>query len=396
MTFQGEQLSDFQTVGNVTTNGLQAWDIKLGRRVIGQYLLQVNYQVPLAEQSTETALRGVLAAEVNSQRGFATVESAGRLQVRVDNLPASLQPTERQAIPRVLQKDMPAAAANFTYSLVDPNFELPLKLERHEAAKLLPARVNDVTFTSVISDAGVMLTQAHLDISPGDMRLLHLTLPPDAHFWFAFVDQNGVWPWRENDEILIPLEQSSRGDQSVPVEIYFSSSAGRPDGHALDLSLLAPKFDLPLENLIWQVYLNDKWQVKKWSGTLQLQQQQIVNTGGALDLQTYLQGETNREQAITSQAEQMLAQGNSALQNGDPRQARRAFESAYGLSTHDGAFNEDARVELNKLKLQQALMGLNVRQAAVSGANGVIGNELNQLRNNKDANYTQEDAQSGD
>ena len=393
VTFQGDQLSDFQVEDNMVTNGLQAWNIKLSRRVIGQYLLQANYQVHLPEQSTEAVLRGVLAADVDSQRGFATVESAGRLQVRVDNLPASLQPTEWQAIPRVLQKDMPAAAANFAYSLVDPDFELPLKLERHEAAKLLPAHVNDVTFTSVISDSGVMLTEARLDILPGDMRLLHFTLPPDAHFWFAFVDENGAWPWREGSQILIPLEQSSRSDQPVPVEIYFSSSVGKPDGRVLDLSLLAPKFDLPLENLTWQVYLGDKWQVKKWKGALQLQQQQIVDNGDAFDLQTYLQDETNREQAITSEAEQMLALGNSALQNGDPQQARRAFESAYGLSTHDEAFNEDARVELNNLKLQQALMGLNARQAVVAGANGVIGDELNQLRNNKDANYTQADAQ---
>ena len=89
----------------------------------------------------------------------------------------------------------------------------------------------------------------------------------------------------------------------------------------------------------------------------------------------------------------MLALGNSALQNGDPHSARRAFESAYELSTHDEAFNEDARVQLNNLKLQQALMGLNVRQAAVSGASDAVGGRLNQLRNNKDANYTQQDAQ---
>ncbi|HTV39305.1 MAG TPA: hypothetical protein VMF08_01910 [Candidatus Sulfotelmatobacter sp.] len=393
VTFQGDQLSDFQAADNVTTNGLQAWDIKLSRRVIGQYLLQASYQVHVPEQSTETALRGVLAADVNSQRGFVTVESAGRLEVGVDNLPASLQPTEWQAIPRALQKDMPPAAANFAYSLVEPDFELPLKLQRHEAAKLLPARVNDVTFTSVISDAGVMLTQARLDILPGDMRLLHLTLPPDAHYWFAFVDQNGVWPWREDDQILIPLDQSSRGDQPVPVEIYFSSSVGKPDGRALDLSLLAPKFDLPLQNLTWQVYLSRKWQVKKWSGTLQFQQQQIVDNGETFDIQDYLQTQTNWEQEKTSEAERMLELGNSALQNGDPQQARRAFESAYGLSTHDEAFNEDARVELNNLKLQQALMGLNARQAAVAGANGVIGEELKQLRNNRDANYTQQDAQ---
>lgn len=393
VTFQGDQLSDFQIADNVVTNGLQAWDIKLGRRIIGQYLLQANYQVHVPEESTETILRGVVAADVDSQRGYVTLESAGRLEVGVDNQPASLQPTEWQAIPRALQKDLPTAAANFAYSLVEPDFELPLKLERHEAAKLLPARVNDVTFTSVISDAGVMLTQARLDILPGDMRLLHLTLPQDAQFWFAFVDQNGVWPWREGDQILIPLDQSSRADQPVPVEIYFSSSVGKPDGRALDLRLLAPKFDLPLENLTWQVYLNQKWQVKKWSGTLQLQQQEIVDNSQAFDLQNYLQTQTNWEQERTSEAQQMLALGNSALQNGDPQQARRAFESAYGLSTHDEAFNEDARVELNNLKLQQALMGLNARQAAVAGANGAIGEELKQLRNNRDANYTQQDAQ---
>ena len=196
--------------------------------------------------------------------------------MRVDNLPASLQPTEWQGIPRALQKDLPTESASFAYRLVEPDFELPLKLERHEAAKLLPARVNNITFTSVISDAGVMLTQARLEILPGDKRLLHLTLPEGANFWFAFVNQNGVWPWREADQILIPLEQQSRGDQPVPVEIFFSSDVGKAGGGALDLDLLAPKFDLPLENLTWRVFLNDKWQVKKWSGALQLQQSEIV------------------------------------------------------------------------------------------------------------------------
>src|SRR5208283_101694 len=234
-----------------------------------------NYQTPLAGQSAETVLRGVLAANVNLQRGFVNVQSAGRLQVRVDDLPASLQPTEGQGIPRTLQKGLPAMAANFAYRIVEPDFQLPLKLERHDAAKLLPARVNDITFTSVISDAGVMLTQARLDILPGDKRLLHLTLPPGANFWFAFVNQNGVWPWREGDKILIPLEQQSRGDQPVPVEIYFSSDAGKSGARALDLNLVAPKFDLPLENLSWRVFLNDRWQLKEWSGALQLQQQQV-------------------------------------------------------------------------------------------------------------------------
>jgi len=392
VTFQGDQVADFLAQNDTVTNGLQAWEIKLRRRVIGQHLLQVSYQVPLAGQSAETVLRGVLAADVNLQRGFVAVQSAGRLQLRVDDLPVSLQPTEWQGIPRSLQKDLPAMAANFTYRLVEPDFHLPLKLERHPAAKLLPARVNAITLTSVISDAGIMLTQARLDLLPGDKRLLHLTLPRDANFWFAFVNQSGVWPWREADQILIPLAQPSRGDQPVPVEIFFSSTVGQPGRRALDLSLLAPKFDLPLENLTWRVFLNDRWEVKTWSGALQLQQQEIVGGGGGLDLQGYLQDESSLQRRKTKEAEQLLALGNTALQNGNPQQARRAFESAYGLSAHDEAFNEDARVQLNNLKLQQALVGLNVRQAAVSGG-GAAGGKLSELRNDKEGNYTQQDAQ---
>jgi hypothetical protein len=328
------------------------------------------------------------------QRGFVTVQSGGRLQLRVDDTPASLQPAEWQSIPRALQQDLETVSASFAYRLVEPDFQLPLKLERHEAAKLLPARVNNITFTSVISDAGAMLTQVRLEILPGDKRLLHFTLPKNvnAKFWFAFVNQNGVWPWREGDDILIPLEQQSRGDQAIPVEIFFSSEVGKANSSSLDLNLIAPKFDLPLEDITWRVFLNDKWSVKKWNGTLQLQQQEIVSGAGAIDLQNYLSNESSLQQQKTQQAEQMLALGNTALQNGDPQQARRAFESAYGLSRNDAAFNEDARVELNNLKVQQALVGLNARQSAVNGDNAALGGKFRDLRSRKDNNYTQQDA----
>jgi hypothetical protein len=248
--------------------------------------------------------------------------------------------------------------------------------------------------TSVISDAGVMLTQVQLEMLPGDKRLLSVKLPKDAHYWFAFVNQNGVWPWRAGDSILIPLEQQSRDGKPVPVEIFYSSQVGQPGGRALDLELLAPKFDLPLENIMWRVHLNDKWQVNNWTGTLQLQEQQVAPVATTLDLNSYLQGEAARQRGKTQEAEQMLAFGNSALEKGDPQQARRAFQSAYGLSQSDAAFNEDARVQLHNLKLQQALVGLNVRQAASAGdpALAGLGGRFRDLRGAKELNYTQQDA----
>ena len=394
VSFKGDQVSDFLQVAGAVTNGLQQWEVKLHRRVIGQYLLQVSYQTLIADQASETLLRGVQAADVNLQRGFVTVQAGGRLQVRGDAPPAALQPTEWQSIPRALQQDLQTASANFAYRLVEPGFQLPLKLDRHEATKLLPARVNSVAFTSVISDDGVMLTQVRLEMQPGDKRLLHLTLPGDAKFWFAFVNQNGVWPWREGDKILIPLEQQSRAGKLLPVEFFYSSKIGKTGSRSLDLQLLAPKFDLPLENISWRVFLNEKWHVKNTGGTLQLQTEELVARPAAVDVQGYLQNESLLQREKTKEAEEMLALGNTWLEKGNPQQARRAFQAAYGLSQGDDAFNEDARVQLNNLKLQQALVGLNVRQAATTGDDAALGGKLRELRGRKDVNYTQQDAKA--
>jgi hypothetical protein len=206
------------------------------------------------------------------------------------------------------------------------------------------------------------------------------------------VNQNGVWPWRDQDQLLLPLEQQARRDQALPVELFYSCKIGAADGRSLDLELLAPKFDLPLENITWRVSLNDKWRLQKWSGSLQLQQQEALPQTASLDLQRYLQGEEARQRQQTKQAEDFLAAGNSALQQGDPQQARRAFQAAFGLSTHDAAFNEDARVQLHNIKLQQALIGLNVREAASAGESGALGGKLRELRDRKELNYTQQDA----
>ena len=392
--FNGDQISDFLPVSGTITNGLQEWEIKLHRRVIGSYLLQTSFQSPVPELASEVVMRGVQAAGVNLQRGFVTVQSAGRLQLNPGSLPEQLQPAEWQSIPRSLKQDLQTAPANFAWRLVEPSFQLRLKIGRHEAAKLLPARVNNIFFNSVISDDGVMLTQARLELLPGDKRLLYLTLPKDARFWFAFVNQNGVWPWRDQASILIPLEQQSRAGKPLSVEFFYSSRIGSPDSRGLNLELLAPKFDLPLEDITWRVSLSDKWNVKHWSGTLQLLDQQIISPTESMDLQTYLQKETTYQHERTKEAEELMAAGNIALQQGNPLQARRSFQAAYGLSSHDAAFNEDARVQLHNIKLQQALVGLNVRQGGTLGDEAPLGGKFRDVHDRKEISYSQQDARN--
>jgi hypothetical protein len=122
-------------------------------------------------------------------------------------------------------------------------------------------------------------------------------------------------------------------------------------------------------------FLNDKWQVKIGTARSSCSEQEIVPRAARLTRNPILKNEKSlrrRERRRPSNA----CLGNSSLQNGDPQQARRAFQAAYGLSTNDAAFNEDARVQLHNIKLQQALIGLNARQSAAAGDNGALGGKL--------------------
>ncbi len=389
--FSGDQVGDFMPETGAVTNEMQPWSVVMRRRIIGRYLLHVTYQTLLAPAATHAELRGIQTANVNLQRGFVTVQSDPRLETSVDSLPSGLQPAEWQSIPGELTKELPHAAGNLTCRLVEPAFTLSLKLTRHEVARLLPARINNVAFDSVISDDAMLLTRARLEIYPGDKRLLSVTLPAGARFWFAFVNDNGVWPWRDGKQILIPLEQQAAENKRTSLEIYYACRAGDATIQSLRAELEAPRFDLPLENITWRISMGEKWKLEHHDGAFQFQGTELTPPP-ASDAGQYLARERDLQQERKKEAEELLALGNDSLAKGAPQQARRAFQAAYGLSTADAAFNEDARVQLHNIKLQEALIGLNARQSGVAGDTGALGGKLRSLRNRQDLNYTQQDA----
>ncbi len=351
-----------------TTGNTNEWEIKLQRRVIGGYKLQVAYQIVSAAGAQET-LRSLKAARVDLHRGYLTLNTGGRLQINIPTLPASLQPGDWQSIPANLRQGS-TTEANFTFRVIEPDFQLPLNVVRHDAAKLLPARVEKSDLMSVLSDSGVMLTSVKLSMHPGDKRLLRFTLPSDARFWFAFVNQASAWPWREGEEILVPLEPPTRPGQPITVEFFYSSKTSVGKRGSGKLQLLGPKFDLPLENISWNIFLPAAWNLEDWDTKLQLQQMSGTTVAVNVDLQSFINAESTQQQQKIREAEGLLKMGNQYLAEGRQKQARQAYSSAFNLSQHDNAFNEDARVQLQKLKMQQAIVGLNYRRHAVTDEKG--------------------------
>jgi hypothetical protein len=357
------------------------WVVRLARRALGEENLDVSYQLLPDGKNDPLTLTGLQALDANLQRGYLTLRARGRLETRVSNPPPALQPADWETIPAELRRNLDNTAASQTFRVVDAAFTLPVTVVTHEVAEVLPARVISASLRTLASRDGQLLTNASIQLFPGDKRYLHLKLPADARFWFAFVNDRGVTPSRVGDEILLPLEPNPLAGEPATIEFLYAQPLS-PLGAWSSAAFTGPRFDLPLENISWKIFLPESWTLRDWSGPWQKINVPPSATPAAISLDDYLAGEQTRDLAQTQEAENFLSAGNQLLQQGQQQQARDLFSNAYQISQHDAAFNEDARVQWQNLREQQALVGLANRRNWFGSNNGNTANGLNQIGQN--------------
>lgn len=349
--FTGESLADARE----TEPG--KWLLQLKRKMVGAFSLSLAYQMPTPDQPGRIDLQGVEVPGANQQSGYLALVPHGRIQLVPQGTLEALQPAEAHMIESKLRGDLVVDEASHVYRILEPGFRLGLEVKRHEIADLVPAQVRDVQLASTLSGAGSVLTKVTLKLDPGDKRMLRITLPPDSEFWFGYVNQQSVWPWNEEGDVLLQLESSATEGEDSVVEFFYATQLDLKQRRKINTSLIGPRLDLPLENISWTLYYPETWQIEDWDGNLTLDAQQ-QGWAAVTDIKDYMQLEKKTRMMKKSKAESLLTEANVLLEQGKQEQARSAFSSAYNLSQSDAALNEDARVQLQNVREQQALVAI--------------------------------------
>jgi hypothetical protein len=122
--------------------------------------------------------------------------------------------------------------------------------------------------------------------------------------------------------------------------------------------LSGPQLGVPLENLIWDVFVPEGWLLAGSRGDFQLVAEEEA---GALSLKSYLAMVDARRAHGKAEAVAELDQGYAWLRAGEQDKAGQVLGKAARNGFLDEASNEDARVQFRNLKMQQAVLGLNTR-----------------------------------
>jgi type II secretory pathway pseudopilin PulG len=243
------------------------WRVVLQSPTRGFYTLTVTWDQPRAAKAGTLELTGVSAEGVERETGLLAITippSGTPLQVS-ESSATDLQRVDTGAFPDWAGEPDPSTALAYRY--VRPGYRLALNVQRFDEAEVLQALVDNAQLTSVVADDGQMMTELSLSVRNNGRQFLEVELPVGARVWSAFVAGQPVRPSRRGGKLLLPIQQSGADDGALSVELTYVGTNAFPRTRGT-VALVSPKFDVPLKNARWEIYLPPDYDYQDFQGTM--------------------------------------------------------------------------------------------------------------------------------
>ncbi|MEM8954822.1 MAG: hypothetical protein AAGD22_11780 [Verrucomicrobiota bacterium] len=333
------------------------WEIQFKRRVVGDVEVRIEFE--RRDDRTNNTEQLVLAGfpDVRQLTYHFAVRAGGRLELETGDLPRGWQRADWNAVPQKLRDAGVRTAPALTLRAATPEQPLNLQVRRHSLAEALKLRVAAGNLTTVLSPTGDQLTAVDLTIEVIQRSSLTIGLPAEGDLFSIFVNDESVHSVRRDDAWQFHILPGA-DDRTASVRFVYSV----PGKRLKRLKLTSPQLNVPLENITWNVMAPEGFVLTSESGNLE---QIGKQTGLSFDRKSYLSKASGERQQQAREAEQLLEQANEYLQLGDQKKANWALNSVANRYALDAASNEDARVQLENLQTQQAVVGLNTRRQRI-------------------------------
>jgi type II secretory pathway pseudopilin PulG len=270
-----------EAVPDADTNEV-VWSIALQDKAWGGYTLVVTYDEQFDPHKATLALGGIHALEVERETGSLAIASAASLQLReavaTDPLrridESELAQTDRALITR-------SVLLAYRYGSGDA-YRLSVEVTRFSEEKVLEAIADRTQLTTVVTEAGEMLTQATFMVKNNDKQFQRFTLPKGAKFWSAYVNGQPAKTETDGDAMLIPLPRQDNRDQAFAVEIVYAQKvASLKSLSPREIALAAPQTDVQTTFAEWELYVPATHQLARFGGNMSVARGTTYSLGDA-------------------------------------------------------------------------------------------------------------------
>ena len=349
----GEIVSDFVR----TDPESNIWELQLKRRVVGKIQFRLEYERRGDRQVESESANPVGFPDARQLTYYLAIRAGGRIELSHNELPDSWQQADWGAFPKTLREMGNRGAPAIALRAVSTATDLSISIKRHALADALRLRVTTGRLTTVLSPTGNQLSAIDLTIEVLQRSSLRVGLPAGSELFSVFVNGESVNSIRiEGDQRVWQFHiLPGIDDRTANVKFVYSV----PGEELGNVQLTSPELNVPLENIQWSVIAPKGFELTDDDGNLELIQQDVHHD---YDRKSYLSKTTGNRQSQAQAAAKLLQKANQLLQAGEQSKAKWALKSVANQYALDAASNEDARIQLETLQTQQAIVGLNTRR----------------------------------
>jgi hypothetical protein len=287
---------------------------------------------------------------------FLAVETGGRLDAGIESAGRGWRKIDWSGVPPALRDERGGGAPDFVFRVAEAEGPLTVGLARHALAASESLRGVGGKLTTLMAADGGWMTALRLDFDVAAKSGLRLRLPGGARPFNLLVNGEGVPLVREDGAWLFYVSPSPLEDQPAEVAFSYSLATGEPG------QLIAPLLNVPLENLVWDVFVPGDLELVDSHGDFRLERSEAL---GGVDLDDYREFSGERRARGQAAAAAELDQAYEWLKEGRQDKAGTVLGRAARNEFLDDASNEDARVQFRNLKMRQAVLGLNTRRQRI-------------------------------
>lgn len=349
----GETVSDFVRTGPDSNT----WELQFKRRVVGKVDFRIEYERRGDRLNDAEIMRPASITSARQLEYYFAVRAGGRLDLEHDPLAQGWQQSDWNMVPATLRDAVNRSAPAFALRAVSPANGLVVHAKRHSLADALKLRVAAGSLTTVLSPNGEQLTAVDVTIEVIQRSSLGVGLPDGGELFSIFVNGESVNSVRSRGKTNAWQFYILPGIDDRTAKVRFVYSV--PGDRLSRIKLTGPELNVPLENIQWNVIAPKGFELVDNEGNLELVSR---SNEAQYDRQSYLSKVSGKREVQAKQAADLLQQANQFLQEGEQTKAHWALNSVANQYALDAASNEDARVQLENLQTQQAIVGLNTRR----------------------------------
>ena len=245
------------------------WTIQLQDKAWSAYTLVVTYDYQFDARQATLDAGGIHAFDVEHETGSVAVTAAASLKVDQRKIAEPLRPIDPTELAEV-DRAMISRPVALAYRYSGDHFTLELGVIRHDEEKVLDAVADRTQITSVLNEAGEMLTKASFMVKNNDKQFQKFQLPAGASFWGCSVNNQPSKPEKDGEWLLVPLPRAANRDEAFAVDIFYAQTNQALGARWIPRSVQfqAPSTDVPNTYAEWELLVPASQRLSGFGGTM--------------------------------------------------------------------------------------------------------------------------------